>query len=129
MLTMTTGKEDLTIQTVLSPEELTEAQNIVRDMPIGEALVESILTLVRALRPGGTAAQHLIWGAGPRASQALSLTVRAYAFLEGRTAPTHEDLLTLAPAALRHRIALTFGARAEGMTVDSLIQEQLKQLV
>ena len=128
MLLATTGTQSAQPTALLTAADLTAAQQTVRTMPIGEKLVDDILSLVRALRPGGAAAEHLAWGAGPRASQALSLTVRARAFLMGRTAPGREDLMVLAPAALRHRIALTFAARAEGVTVDGLITDQLAQL-
>ncbi len=125
MLAATTGTEEKKAETILGPQDLMAAQETVRAMPIGEGLVEDILSLVAALRPGGSAAEHLMWGAGPRASQALSLTLRARAFLDGRTAPTRGDLIALAPSALRHRIALTFAARADGMTVDGLIAQEL----
>ena len=123
MLAATTGSEDLTPQNVCTPADLEEAQQLIRMMPIGDGLIGEILSLVNALRPGGAKEDLLLWGPGPRASQALSLTVRARALLDGRTAPSREDLIALAPAALRHRIALTFPARAEGHTVDDVIRE------
>ena len=125
MLAATTGIAEDVAESVMSAEDLVAAQNLIRAMPIGEKLIDSILGIVRAARPGGIAAEALQWGPGPRASQALSLTVRARSFLHGRTAPGHEDLYALAPAALRHRMALTFGARAEGRTIDAVIAQMM----
>ncbi|MEM9988489.1 MAG: AAA family ATPase, partial [Pseudomonadota bacterium] len=80
------------------------------------------------LRPGGAYAEHLLWGPGPRATQAMSLGLRAWALLDGRTAPTREDFRSLAPSILRHRMALSFAARAEGQTIEGLIKHMLKEM-
>jgi MoxR-like ATPase len=66
-------------------------------------------------------AKQVSWGPGPRASQTLMLAVRVRALLGGRLAPSIEDVLALARPVLRHRMALTFAARAEGITVDDVI--------
>ena len=133
ILIATTGSEDTQAETVLSPEKLTEMQKLVRAMPVGENVVEAILTLVRSARPGEPdaatiATKRLAWGPGPRAAQSLMLAVRAKALLDGRLAPTLDDVTELAPAALSHRMALSFSARAEGGTiaeiVDALVAEQ-----
>ncbi|MEM9233357.1 MAG: MoxR family ATPase [Pseudomonadota bacterium] len=123
MLAATTGSEELQPENICSPADLEDAQSLVRSMPIGDGLISEILSLVNALRPEGEKSDLLLWGPGPRASQALSLATRARALLDGRTAPGREDLIALAPAALRHRIALSFPARAEGYTVDGVIRE------
>ncbi len=107
-------------------------QRIVRAMPVGESIVEAILTLVRAARPDGpeaaeAAKKNLAWGPGPRAAQALMLAVRAKALLEGRLAPSIDDVSALAPAALTHRMALSFAARAEGASISGVIAELLAQ--
>jgi MoxR-like ATPase len=89
-------------------------------------VVEAILSLVRSARPGaegGDAAKHIAWGPGPRASQALMLAVRARALLDGRLAPSIDDVLDLAEPVLKHRMALTFSARAEGQTVVDVIRQ------
>jgi MoxR-like ATPase len=98
---------------------LIAAQRVVRQMPVGEAVVEAILDLVRACRPEGEEAPDIVkssvaWGPGPRAAQALMLTVRARALLDGRLAPSVDDVAALARPVLTHRMALTFAARAEG---------------
>jgi len=93
--------------------------------------VEAILDMVRAARPeGGDAgiASHLSWGPGPRASQALMLAARARALLDGRLAPSLDDLAALAGPVLRHRMALTFSARADGVSVASLIDRLVARL-
>jgi MoxR-like ATPase len=103
-------------------------------MPVGEDVVDSILKLVRALRPaetnGGGGAEHIAWGAGPRASQALMLMARARALLSGRFAPSLDDVEALAIPTLQHRMAVTHAARAaEGITVRDLISSALKAVL
>ncbi len=120
MLLATTGAETLAAQPVLAAGELLELQQLVRLMPIGESLVDAIVDLVRSARPQ-PGDDLLLWGAGPRAAQALMLCCRARALLQGRLAPSVEDVAALAPAVLRHRLALGFAARADGRTVDDVI--------
>jgi MoxR-like ATPase len=97
----------------------------VRHLPVGEKVVEAILGLVRAARPdsGGDPAVRgqIAWGPGPRASQAFMLATRARALLEGRFAPSIDDVVALAQPVLRHRMALSFSARAEGATIPDVI--------
>ena len=128
MLAATTGAHDLQPDNIAHADDLIAAQELVRRMPIGDGLISEILSLVAALRPGGGKADLLLWGPGPRASQALSLATRARALLHGRTAPGREDLIALAPAALRHRLALSFPARAEGHKVDEVIRDLTDQI-
>ena len=88
-------------------------------------MVEAILTLVRNGRPDTSefedVRRHVAWGPGPRASQALMLAARARAVLDGRFSPSVDDVLALAHPALRHRMALNFAARADGVTLDEVI--------
>jgi MoxR-like ATPase len=129
MLFETTGATDAQPRPVLNPEELARIQNLVRRMPVGEAVVEAILKLVRAVRPGEAnrdIASQISWGPGPRASQALMLTVRARALLDGRYAPSLDDVEALAIPVLQHRMAVTFAARADGVTVRDLISSAVK---
>ena len=94
-------------------------------MPVGEKVVDAILRLVRAARPddGGSAdlKGYIAWGPGPRASQAFMLAVRAKALIEGRLAPSVDDVAALAHPILRHRMALNFSARAEGTTISDVV--------
>ncbi|MEM0945440.1 MAG: MoxR family ATPase, partial [Pseudomonadota bacterium] len=129
----TTGTADVEAETVLDAASLMGLQRLVRAMPVGEQVTEAILTLVRAARPGEpeaaeTATQRLAWGPGPRAAQSLMLAVRARALIDGRLAPSLADVSALAQAALEHRMALTFAARAEGATIPAVIDELLAGL-
>jgi MoxR-like ATPase len=124
ILMETTGAHDADAEAVLTGEDLIACQQLVRRMPVGESVVEAILELVRSARPGETdddLAGLIAWGPGPRASQALMLTVRARALVDGRLAPSVDDVLALAEPVLQHRMALTFAARADGHTIRSLI--------
>jgi len=120
----TTGAEEVRAKPAMSAEDLLSAQRLVRRIPVGESVVEAILALVRSARPGpeaGDLSKLIAWGPGPRASQALMLAVRARALLEGRYAPSVDDVLDLADPVLKHRMALTFAARAEGETIGAVI--------
>jgi MoxR-like ATPase len=125
MLIATTGSSEASLNVCLTAEELHGAQQLVRRMPLNDQVVDGILHLVRLARPDTTTdqfiKQHLSWGPGPRASQALSLACRARALLEGRLAPSMEDVLHLLPSVLQHRLALNFAARSEGVTVAQII--------
>jgi MoxR-like ATPase len=125
MLFATTGTEERKLETVLSGQELMSIQRLVRQIPVPDKVVEAILKLVRAARPGPDASastnELVEWGPGPRASQALMLAVRAKAMLDGRLAPSVEDVLALAEPVLKHRMALTFAARS-GKTPQTIGQ-------
>ncbi|MEM7496675.1 MAG: MoxR family ATPase [Pseudomonadota bacterium] len=127
ILLTTTGVEEATAEPVLDAEGLIELQRLVRAMPVGEAVVEAIIALVRSARPGEPDAapsvtDRLAFGPGPRAAQSLMLAVRARALLQGRLAPDLADVRALAPPALTHRMALTFAARAEGASLGDVIE-------
>ncbi len=125
MLIATTGVEEAAAVPVMTAEELMAAQRIVRRVPVGESVVEAILALVRMGRPEESELPEIrsqvAWGPGPRASQSLMLAVRARALLDGRLAPSIDDVIELAGPVLRHRMALNFAARAEGVRVDDII--------
>ena len=127
----TTGAEHTVPKATMNAETLLTAQRLVRRLPVGDSVVEAILTLVRSARPGedgGDVTKSISWGPGPRASQALMLAVRARALLDGRLAPSIDDVLDLAEPVLKHRMALTFSARAEGQTIRNVIA-QLKSRI
>jgi MoxR-like ATPase len=125
ILLETTGAEEYRPAEILSAGELEKYQRLVRQLPVGEKVVDAILELVRAARPGEDAEDFVqsavSWGPGPRASQALTLGARARALLDGRLAPSLDDVRALAEPVLRHRMALTFAARADGHTLKSVI--------
>jgi MoxR-like ATPase len=131
ILLETTGAESVRPTAVMDAESLLSAQRLVRRLPVGESVVEAILDLVRSARPGEGAADvtdKLLWGPGPRASQALMLAVRARALIAGRVAPSVADVIALAEPVLKHRMALTFSARADGETVPEVIRRLTARL-
>ncbi len=125
MLFSTTGVDGAKPEQVVTGDELMAAQRLVRQIPVPEKVVDAILKLVRAARPGtgagGDTDKFIAWGPGPRASQALMLAIRAKALLEGRLAPSIDDVIALADPVLKHRMALSFAARAEGQTMAAVI--------
>ncbi len=132
MLFATTGLQEETPRPVLTAAELMGVQRLVRRIPVGDSVVEAILDLVRSGRPDSSAIAEIkgriAWGPGPRASQALMLAVRARALMDGRLAPSVDDVVALAPPVLRHRMALTFAARADGVTIDDVIGHMVAPL-
>jgi MoxR-like ATPase len=138
MLLATTMGEEARAARVCGAEDLVEAQALVRRIPVGEKVMASILTLVRAARPndekGGSSDSGIepgviAWGPGPRASQALMLAARARALLDGRFAPSTDDVAALAAPVLRHRMALSFGARADGLSTAGVIDGLCRKLL
>ena len=119
----TTGAEETLAKASMNAETLIAAQRLVRRLPVGDSVVEAILSLVRAARPSDEGEKLIAWGPGPRASQSLMLAVRARALLDGRLAPSVDDVLDLAEPVLKHRMALTFTARAEGRTIPDVIRQ------
>jgi MoxR-like ATPase len=125
MLIATTGGKEAAIEAVMDGERLRAIQDLIRHIPAGDGVVEAILTLVRNGRPEDSPLpgirEQVAWGPGPRASQAMMLAVRARALLDGRLAPSVDDVLALAGPVLRHRMALTFAARADGGSLSQVI--------
>ena len=125
MLFATTGKDEAPPKPVLDHATLVAAQNATRDVPVGEQVTNAILTVVRAARPGEMAQKYVndavSWGPSPRAAQSLMLCAKARALLQGRLSPSVEDVITLLEPVLKHRMALSFAARADGVTVSALI--------
>jgi len=127
ILIATTGASEEQAHEVFTAAELIAAQTLLRRMPVGDSVVEQILDLVRAFRPEDDTADERVretvaWGPGPRAAQALMLTVRARALLQGRLAPSVEDVIDMARPVLSHRMALNFAARARGENLADLIE-------
>ncbi len=87
---------------------------------------------MRSARPGETTDDfintNVAWGPSPRASQSLMLGVKARALLDGRLSPSVDDVLALATPVMRHRMAVTFTSRAEGITLDDVIERVTKPL-
>jgi len=129
ILLETTGSDEAKAKAVLSDKRLKEMQLLVRRIPVGESVINAILELVRSARPGqadksksgNEMNQYISWGPGPRASQALMLTTRARALLDGRLSPSVDDVLALAEPVLQHRMQLSFAARAERISMHEVI--------
>jgi MoxR-like ATPase len=120
----TTGSEESKPRPTMTADELVAAQRLVRRLPVGDSVVEAILNLVRSARPGpetGEIGKLISWGPSPRASQALMLAARARALIDGRLSPSIDDVLEMAEPILKHRMALTFAARADGETMEAVI--------
>lgn len=128
----TTAGQEAHAHAVIDATRLMEIQTLIRRMPVSESVVDAILALVRSARPNQGANQgtggaetdtdrHISWGPGPRAGQALMLTARARALYDGRLAPSIDDVKALAEPVLQHRMALTFAARADGLSVRDVI--------
>ncbi|OWO96269.1 AAA family ATPase [Rhizobium esperanzae] len=130
ILLETTGLSETRPEAIIDAQRLIEIQALVRQMPVSETVVDAILSLVRSARPGqGNAStdKNVAWGPGPRAGQAMMLCARARALYEGRLAPSLDDIFALAEPILQHRMALTFAARAEGMSVRDVIAGLVRQ--
>jgi MoxR-like ATPase len=132
MLFATTGTEERRLEAILTAQELIAMQRLVRQVPVPDKVVEAILTLVRAARPAPDASEEtkrfIAWGPGPRASQALMLAVRAKALIDGRLAPSVDDVIALAEPVLKHRMALSFAARTEGEELGGVIARLARAL-
>jgi len=130
ILIETTGSEETEPAGVITRDELMSFQKLVRRLPVGESVVEAILDLVRSARPeeNPELAAQVAWGPGPRASQALMLAARARALINGRLAPSRDDVAALAEPVLQHRMALTYAARADGVTVKGVIRQLADRL-
>ncbi len=132
VLFATTGTEEAEPDQVMSSDELMAAQTLIRRIPVGEKVVDAVLGLVRAARPVPEATEfvreNVAWGPSPRASQALMLGIRARALMQGRLAPSIDDVIALSAPVLHHRMALTFAARADGITLDDVISRLTSDL-
>jgi MoxR-like ATPase len=132
MMLVTTGLEEDTPEAVFDGASLIAAQRLVRRVPVGGKVAEASLSRVRSGRPETSeipeVRAQVAWGPGPRASQALMLACRARAVMDGRLAPSTEDIVALAEPVLRHRMALNFAARAEGVTIEQIVQRLVEPL-
>ncbi|MBV9252577.1 MAG: AAA family ATPase, partial [Acetobacteraceae bacterium] len=132
MLLTTTGLAEAPPAHAMTAEELIRAQALIRQVPVGEKVVEAILALVRGGRPETAkdemVRRHVAWGPGPRAAQALMLACRARALLGGRMSPSVDDVTALARPVLRHRMALNFSARADGVVLPDVIDRLVERV-
>ena len=133
ILKNTTGVKKETLQQVISGEDILRLQYLVREVPISDDLIHFVSKVVRATRPETTTNDYVKawvnWGAGPRAGQAMILTAKARALLQGRLAVTLDDINHVALPVLRHRIIVNFRAEAEGINADSVTEQLLKDII
>jgi MoxR-like ATPase len=124
----TTGEVVATVTPVLDAASLLAMQSLVRRIPVAPSLIAAAVALARMTRPGEAEAPALIrefveWGAGPRASQYLVLGAKARAAMDGRPQADLDDVRTVAPAVLRHRVMTNFAAEAADRTSEDVVRE------
>ncbi|MBI2900278.1 MAG: AAA family ATPase [Planctomycetes bacterium] len=129
----TTQEEAPTPGRVLSGDEITALQGLVRKVPVSDYVVTYATDLVRASRPKTPPAPKFVndfvtWGAGPRAVQYLVLGAKARALLDGRINVSCNDVRAVAPIVMRHRVFTNFNADAEGVTSDKIVEMLLKEV-
>jgi MoxR-like ATPase len=133
MMLATTGAAEEEPSAVFDAASLIAAQQLVRRVPVGEQVVEAILKLVRVGRPDDSPIEavrrHVAWGPGPRAAQALMLCCRAKALIEGRYTPSVEDVAALARPVLQHRMALSFAAHADLISLPRIIDQLIESIL
>jgi MoxR-like ATPase len=111
---------------VLTAADIVALQRSVREVPVSDHLIRYALAIVRQTRAGEKGvpdfvSDQLAWGAGPRAVQYLVVGAKARAVMQGRTHVSADDIRTLAPPVLRHRVVVGFAAASEGVTPDDVI--------
>ena len=134
ILLATTGLNDAQVRPVFDTDSLMKAQTLLRSMPIGDGVLDYILDLVRAFRPNtpdtvSVAQEHVRWGPGPRAAQALMLGARAQALMRGSLSPSTDDVADMAMPVLAHRMALGFGAQVQGVNLEEMIEQVGRSLL
>lgn len=127
----TTSDESKIVSKVLTGEEITYYQHLVRRVPVADNVIEYAVALANKTRAGVAnastiARDYLEWGAGPRASQYLVLGAKCNALLNGKYSPDIEDVEAIAKPVLRHRIVRNFKAEAEGISVDEIIERLMR---
>ena len=123
----TTNDEKVTINALLSAEEINQFQHLIRRIPVADNVIEYAVKLVSKTRPNSENAPEIVnnyidWGAGPRASQNLILGAKANAAVNGKYSPDIEDVQAVAYAILKHRIVKNYKAEAEGVTEKKVIE-------
>jgi MoxR-like ATPase len=126
----TTMDEEPDIRPVCSQETVLKMQHAVRRIPVSRHVIGYAVDLTRATRPTEPTApdfvrEQVLWGAGPRACQALTLCAKCRAALDGRMNVSCEDVRHMALPVLRHRLCPSFVAEAEGVKPDDIITRLL----
>ena len=123
----TTANRRVEVNAIISGEQILEFQRLVRKIPIADNVLEYAVGLAAKTRPGTDLAtaevnQYISWGAGPRASQYLTLGAKVHAAINGKYSPDKADVQAVAPYVLRHRIVRNFRAEAEGVSEEAVIE-------
>ena len=126
----TTVKNEVTLNTIMSAEQIMECQQVITKLPVTDNVLQYAVSLVAKTRPKSDKAaevvkQYIEWGAGPRASQFMLMAAKCHAAINGKYAPDIEDVKAVAKPILRHRIVMNYKAEAEGMSVDQIIESIL----
>jgi len=124
----TTSTNTHKVNKLLNAEQIIYFQQLVRNIPVADNVLEYAVRLVAKTRPNGELAapqvkRLLNWGAGPRASQFLILGAKCHAVINGKYSPDIEDVQAIAKPILRHRIVRSYHAEAEGLSADDIIQQ------
>ncbi|MBO7132711.1 MAG: MoxR family ATPase, partial [Bacteroidales bacterium] len=127
----TTADKNFEIKQILSAEEIIYFQNLIRKIPINDNVLEYAVRLVNKTRPDSEIAPEITrkfihWGAGPRASQYLVIGAKTVAVLGGKYSPDIEDVQAVAKIVLRHRVVKNYKAEAEGLSIEDIIDELVK---
>ena len=127
----TTISNKYDVKKVFSKNSITSFQDLTLRVPIAENVVTYAVKLASSTRPNEETSDSYVkqwveWGAGPRASQYLALGAKAKALLDGRPTPSIEDIQSIAPDILRHRVLPNFNAEAEGIKVDDIVNHLIK---
>src|SRR4029077_12048521 len=130
IVTATTGDRSAPVKPALTAEEVLNLQHLVRRIPVTEAVGRASVTLPRTTRPDDAEApafikEYVSWGAGPRASQYLVLGAKARAALDGRPLADYDDLRSVAPTVLTHRLVVNFAAEAAGRAAPDIVDQLL----
>lgn len=127
IVTKTTSLNTVTLNQVLSAEEVMFFQQLIRKVPVVENVIEYAVELVNKTRPENKKSKiiekYISWGAGPRASQYLILGAKAHAVMTGKYSPDIENVKAIADAVLRHRVIKNYKAEAEGVTIEDILQD------
>ena len=127
ILNLSNEKSDASPKNILSSNELLEIQNFIKDIPVGESVVQYILNIIKQSRPETSEVksvkENILWGPSPRASLALMTTCRAKAFLENRYSPSVFDVQSLVKPILSHRLKLNISAKAENVNIEEILDD------
>ena len=123
----TTIKKNITLNTIMSANEILNFQELITRMPVTENVLQYAVGLVVKTRPNSDKTADVVrdyieWGAGPRASQYIIMAAKCHAAIDGKYSPDIEDVKAVATPILRHRLVKNYKAEAEGMSIEKIIQ-------